>query len=191
MLPGMQVRHTLQLNSFFALLLILPFLYTATTTIPSFQATTSSPQATNHSSPASSKRGLSAGAISEQQFPTITATQSKIEASQKLLIRKMIQWPLFAQLPLICLALLFAVQRCRLKTISTCVPALRVIISMWANLVDAILWHFGSDPLGGDGQHMDCVRLSCHSCPSHTHLRSESMPIPTVHEARSRSTVRC
>jgi hypothetical protein len=130
-------------------------------------------------------------AISEQQFPTITATQSKIKASQKLSIRKMIQWSLFAQLSLICLALLFAVQRCRPKTISTCVPALRVIISMWTNLVDAILWHFGSNPLGDDGQHMDCVRISCHSCPSHTHLRSESMPIPTVHEARSRNTVRC
>jgi hypothetical protein len=180
------------------MLLILPFLYTVTTIIPYSQATTSSPQATspspqatNHSPPASSKHGLSAGAISEQQFPTITATQSKIKASQKLLIRKMIQWPLFARLPLICLALLFAVQRCRLKTISTCVPVLRVIISMWTNLVDAILWHFGSDPPGGDDQHMDCVRLSCHSCPSHTHLRSESMPIPTVHDARSRSTVRC
>lgn len=77
MLPGMQVRHTLQLNSFFALLLILPFLYTATTTIPSPQATTSSPQATspspratslspqatNQSPPASSKGGLSPGVI--------------------------------------------------------------------------------------------------------------------------------
>ena len=63
MLPGMQVRHTLQPNSFFALLLIQPFLYTATTTIPSSQATTSSPQATNHSPPASSKGGLSPGVI--------------------------------------------------------------------------------------------------------------------------------
>jgi hypothetical protein len=61
--PGMQVRHILQLNSIFALLLILPFLYTATTTIPSSQATTSSPQATNHSPPTSSKGGLSPGVI--------------------------------------------------------------------------------------------------------------------------------
>jgi hypothetical protein len=104
-------------------------------------------------------------AISKQRFSTITATQSKIKASQKLSIRKMIQWPLFAQLPLICLALLFAVQRCRLKAISTCVPALRVIVSLWTNLVDAIIWRFRSNSPGGDGQHMDCVRLSCHSCP--------------------------
>lgn len=61
--PGMQVRHILQLNSIFALLLILPFLYTATTTIPPSQATASSPQATNHSPPASSKGGLSPGVI--------------------------------------------------------------------------------------------------------------------------------
>ena len=70
MLPGMQVRHTLQLNSFFVLLLILPFLYTESTTIPSSQtttpspqATTFSPQATTASSSASSKGGLSPGVI--------------------------------------------------------------------------------------------------------------------------------
>jgi beta-lactamase regulating signal transducer with metallopeptidase domain len=75
LLPGMQVRYTLQLNLFFALSLILPFLYTATTTTPSSQTTTLSPQTTTPSSQApisshqattsstSPKGGLSPGAI--------------------------------------------------------------------------------------------------------------------------------
>jgi hypothetical protein len=108
-------------------------------------------------------------AISEQKCPTITATQSKIKPTQTLSIRKMIQWPLFAQILLICLALLFTVQRYCLKTISTCVPVLRVTVSMWTNFVDTILQHFRSDPSDREGQLIDCVRLSYHSCPSHTH----------------------
>ncbi|KAF8858800.1 hypothetical protein BDZ45DRAFT_386796 [Acephala macrosclerotiorum] len=104
--------------------------------------------------------------IGKQQYPTVMATQSKVEATQKFSICKMIQWPL-VRIPLICLTLLFVVQRCRLKTISTCIPALRVIISMWTNLVDAILWHIGSYPSDGDVQHTDCK-----ICRSRLYMRS-------------------
>ena len=100
--------------------------------------------------------------IGEQQSPTIMATQSKVEATHKFSIRTMIQRPL-VRIPLICLTLLFVVQRCRLKKIPACIPALRVIISTWTNIVDASLWNIGSYPPDRDFHHTDCVRLFCHS----------------------------
>lgn len=104
-------------------------------------------------------------AIDDKVCPTMSAAFSQNAALRSSFMRNpVLHWSLFAKVPLVCLVVLLALQLCRGKALSTCVPASRSVISAWTNLVDTVLWQTTNRSREYSERQFECVRIRCRAC---------------------------